>query len=48
MKTDTHPLSLDTIGATLDLVGGKGQSLANMTIAGFDAPGGRRGIKKSH
>ena len=40
MKTDTHTLSLDTIEATLDLVGGKGQSLASMTSAGFDVPGG--------
>ncbi len=40
MKTDTHILSLDTTEATLDLVGGKGQSLASMTSAGFDVPGG--------
>ena len=48
MKADIHPLSLDTIGATLDLVGGKGCSLASMTSVGFDTPGGRRGIKKIH
>ena len=47
MKADTHILSLDTTAATLDLIGGKGQSLASMTSAGFDVPGGRRGIKKS-
>ena len=40
MKADTHILSLDTTGATLDLIGGKGQSLASMTSAGFDVPGG--------
>ena len=47
MNPGTHILSLDTAGATLDLIGGKGQSLASMTSAGFDVPGGRRGIKKS-
>ena len=40
MKADTHILSLDTTEATLDLIGGKGQSLASMTSAGFDVPGG--------
>ena len=40
MKADTHILSLDTTGATLDLIGGKGQSLASMTSAGFDVPSG--------
>ena len=40
MKAGTHILSLDTTGATLDLIGGKGQSLASMTSAGFDVPSG--------
>ena len=48
MNPGTHITSLDTSGTKLDLVGGKGQSLASMTSAGFDVPGGRRGIKKIH
>jgi phosphohistidine swiveling domain-containing protein len=35
-----HILPLGTSEATLDMVGGKGRSLAKMTNAGFDVPGG--------
>ena len=38
--TDTYILSLDSKEAMLDKFGGKGQSLARMTSAGFDVPGG--------
>jgi pyruvate,water dikinase len=37
---ETHILPLGTKEATLDMVGGKGRSLASMTTAGFDVPGG--------
>ena len=38
--TDKHVLPLDTKDATLEVVGGKGRSLAEMANAGLDVPGG--------
>ena len=35
-----HVLPLDTKDATLEVVGGKGRSLAEMANAGLDVPGG--------
>ena len=42
MNPGTHITSLDTSGTKLDLVGGKGQSLAGMTSAGLPAGEGSR------
>ncbi len=38
--TNSHILPLDTVEATLEIVGGKGRSLAEMANAGLDVPGG--------
>ena len=37
---ETHILPLEAREATLEMVGGKGKSLAKMANAGFDVPGG--------
>tara|TARA_B100000959_G_scaffold287430_1_gene372139 strand:- start:27624 stop:30476 length:2853 start_codon:yes stop_codon:yes gene_type:complete len=38
--TETHILTLDTKAASLEVVGGKGRSLARMASAGMDVPDG--------
>ena len=40
--TEAYILPLNTREATLEVVGGKGRSLAEMANAGFDVPGGIR------